>query len=187
MWYLNGLNIVQDGVNLQLWHAHVDFKTTPGGFAHPGDLVHFGIEFNVQGFGFLRVINAYWTRNGVNVGPAWLMGFHVWVRAGLASSGSVVTLFNDSQEPFVVEQLEFAVTTFQVPLEDMFYTGLGAPGEPGKYPEVKWTTPGAPIQIGPGQSVDIDLSELGVTIPPDSFLQFRANINGIPQWFQNQQ
>lgn len=187
VWYLNALNIFQDGVNPQLWHAHADFKTTGGGWAHPGDLVHFGIEFYVDGFNFIRVFNAWWTRNGVNVAPAILMGFNVWERPGFASTGSVVTLFNDSQQSIAVEQLEFAVTNFHVPLQDMFYTGLGAPGEPGKYPEVKWVPAGAPIQIGPGQNVEIDLSPLGVTIPPDNFLQFRANINGLPQWFQHQQ
>lgn len=182
-WFMNKITINQDATDPTIWHTFVDFKTT-GGVVFNGATVHFGAEFKVEDFNYFRVRMAYWTRDGEFLCPAQLAGFHVWESAAL---GTIVTLFNDTAAAMSVDQLELAVTPAHIPLQDMFSTGVGLPGELGKYPDIKWKAVNGAIKIDPGKSVDVRLSDVGLEIVPNEFLQFRAYVNGIPQWWQHQQ
>ncbi|HLP45022.1 MAG TPA: hypothetical protein VK469_03710 [Candidatus Kapabacteria bacterium] len=183
-WYMNGIAINQDGANPIIWHGSLDFKTANGGLIFAGDIIHFGVSFRLEDFSQIRPRLAWWTLNGAFVCPARLIGFHIWPRFPF---WEIATLYNDTEEVAVLQQLEFAVTPFEVPLEEMFSTGLGDPGKPGNYSQINWKQINEPITIGPGKSVDIDLGAYGILPKTDEYIQFRAYVNGIPQWWQSQE
>lgn len=182
-WEMSGIDIKKDMTSPTTWHISIDFQISDGGFVFNGATVHFGAEFKVGDLNSLRVRMAYWTKDGEYLCPATLMGFRAWE----SSVGTTARIFNDSQMPMAVDCLEFAVTSFHVPLRDMFITGEGLPGQPGIYPQVNWVPINHPIIIEPGKSYEINLHELNVQLTPEMpFLQFRGYVNGIPQWFQHE-
>jgi hypothetical protein len=91
--------------------------------------------------------------------------------------------------PVAIAQLEFAVTNEQVPLEDMFETGLGNPGKVGNpaYNELTWVRFPETIIIEEGKSFDVVLEDIGITLLPGQFLQFRAFNNQDVVFGQHQQ
>lgn len=102
----------------------------------------------------------------------------------------LATFYNDDQESsqLVLEQVEFAVTTEGVPLEDMFSTGLGNPGTGGNSTyDLQWVKFPEPIILQPGEDFTIDLAALGVTLQPGEFLQFRTYANAQPWWGQHEE
>jgi hypothetical protein len=183
-WYMNGLSISQDATNMDLWHSSVDFRTANGGLIYAGDIVHFGVSFRLENSITLRPRLAWWTLDGVFVCPARLIGFHSWEPF---PAYPVITIYNDTAEQINLAQLEFAVTAIEIPLADMYTIGLGDPGKPGQYPEIKWTPINDPIKIDPGKSIDIDLKAIGIIAKENEHVQCRTYVNEIPQWFQYQQ
>lgn len=187
IWYMNHLDIDQAGIDSNIWHTQMDFHTSAGGVIFAGDIVHFGVTFRVYGFAFgmYRPRLAWWTLNDVFVCPARLIGFELHEPIPFFP---VITLFNDMDVELTVQQLEFGVNPTEVPLEDMSPDGLGVPGDPGKYPLIKWVPINEPIKIEPGKSVDIDLKSIGIELKTGEFLEFRYNLDKdkVTQWSQCQ-
>lgn len=199
VWWLYHYCITQDPLNPKNWNFEAYFKTnTP---ISKGAIMHFGLDFITNYCNVWRVKDMYWTFNGVRI--PFGSTPNVKLQPGFeitrdANNNLIATFFNDfdGEIPIEMKNLEFGVTETQVPLEEMFTTGLGDPGDIGGYGDIGWI-PFAPqgggiITISPeGGAFTINLTELGVNLAPGQFLQFRAfnNDNGVnvPWWGQHEE
>jgi len=159
------------------WEFNADFTTD--GTVENGDVVHFGLKFNVDNCNTQLVSRAYWTLDGNKVGDfVLLFGFKVFMNA--SSLRNIARFQNDLETtiPITIRQLEFAVSDQEVPLADMYETGLGNPGSPAGnpiYSDLNWVSaPQQTITLEQGQHVDFDLENIGINLQPGQFLLFRA-------------
>jgi hypothetical protein len=185
-WYMNGDSIRQDPEDPEYWNFELDFKTEEG-YVSDGATVHFGVEYLADQYNHIEIEEAYYTKDGEWVADAMLMSFNVVERP---FDGAVLTISNQLNRVAIWEQMEVAVTDINVPLQDMFYTGIGGPGTTAKnslYSEIKWVKIPEPVKVAPKSHIEFKLADLGLSIKTGQFLLVRAidAQTGAAQWVQH--
>jgi len=160
-----------------MWQFNANFSTN--GTVSNGDIIHFGLKFNVDNCNAQLITRAFWTLNGSPVGsPVPLYGFNIFIDTQTARNIARFQNDLDTATTITIRQLEFAVSNDEVPLEDMFETGIGNPGLPAgdpAYDDLEWiAAPQQTITLEQGQHIDFDLENIGIDLQPGQFLLFRA-------------
>jgi hypothetical protein len=189
IWQVTGTSIVQDTVDPELFHVTLDYAVdqiaTPGAVlsynpANP-EWLHFGAIYTVNTCNVMVNMNGWFTLWGNRIGQGVpLTGFVVVDPAQPLEEG-VVEIHNNSEVPVEVTTLELCVLSEPVPLEDMFSTGLGLPGQNGTGgypPATAWEeVPHDLLPIlQPGQFFSIPLGDtrIGINLQPGQFLLMRG-------------
>jgi hypothetical protein len=194
-WQVSGYSLVNIGP--EDWYFKLDFKTD--GFITYCQWIHFGIKFDVKAKNIIARLKGWWTLDGNPIFKSAdqyqqvaVTGFEVAEDEG----GKFFKIMNDTDIPVEVKQAELVVTNYEVPLIDMYTTGLGRPGEISpKYPQLTWKDINQylPSVFEPGQHFKIYLSQVGIYLQPGQFLQVRGeqvelgekntkNKNKSPDW-----
>lgn len=185
-WNLTGYSISQNASNPNEWDFSMDFRIGGGLFVFNGARCHFGVEFKTERYNSIVITELYWTRDGVNIGNANVLGFHAWERP----YGPYFSLENASAVAIDVAEMQFAVTDIAVPLEAMARNDIGLPGTaPNKaYADIKWVNYPEKLRVEPKKSVEINLTELGIRLAEGQFLQVRYvnPATGDGTWVQHQ-
>jgi len=151
--------------------------------------IHFGIKFDVDAFNVIADLQGWWTLGGAPLmdqgtvqsieeentdmyKQVAITGFDVF-GSGMDKK---LKITNSTNLPITIEQLELAISNDEVPLIDMFSTGLGRPGEPSPmFPILLWDkAPGFPTTLQPQAEIVIPLANMGITMIPGQFLQIRG-------------
>jgi hypothetical protein len=190
-WTMTRYTMTRDTIDPQLFHFTVDFKTTGWIYFDPINpmWLHFGIIIEVNTCNVMVDVKGYWTRNGVKIGAMVpLTGFVVYTfvppppapgEATILAGDDRVQIWNQSEVPVEVEMLELAISPVEIPLEDMFLTGLGEPGtgSSSHYPNLVWVNVPQgmiPPIMQSGQFFEISLGSLGMDLPAGGFLLMRG-------------
>ena len=187
VWTCIGYTVTQDTIDPELFHVTIDYAVdqmvTPGAFLNYNqqnpEWLHFGIIYTVNTCNVMVNMNGWFTNNTVRIGQGVpLTGFVVVDPAQPVEEGTV-QIHNNSEVPVEVTTLELCVLSEPVPLEDMFSTGLGEPGQsgdPGYPPASAWADVPSfmmpPLQ--PGEFFEIPLASVGVNLQPGQFLLMRG-------------
>jgi hypothetical protein len=102
----------------------------------------------------------------------------------------LTTIMNCNQEVgMMVENLEFAVSNVQIPLEEMGSTQMELYKTLRYEERLKWIPYKRPIYLAPGESFKIYMEELGINLKPGQFLLLRTidPKTKIVTWAQHQE
>lgn len=177
VWVVDQYCLIPIGFNQWKFIAH--FKTN--GYIKFCQWIHFGIKFNVNAYNVIADLQGWWTLDGAPITSLQaeetykqvaVTGFDVYG----TGEDKMLKITNSTNLPVVVNQLELTVSNEEIPLGDMFSTGLGRPGQQSpKYPYLIWKpVHGLPEMLQPGQSFEIRLIDFGIFMMPGQFLQMRG-------------
>jgi hypothetical protein len=184
-WRVQGYSLQRIGASDD-WIFKLDFVTD--GFITFCQWIHFGIMFNVENSNIIFNLVGWWTLNGnpLSTSPTIPLGvgetqgdpneFFQTAVTGFNVSNGMLTIQNATNMPVEIKQYELAVTWEFIPLENMFITGLGRPGEPSPmYPQLSWIDAIIePIILSPGEQHHISLASLGINLQPNQKLLMRG-------------
>lgn len=184
-WMVKGYSLKRIGMTDD-WTFKLDFVTDQ--FISFCQWIHFGIMFEVEGSNIIFDLVGWWTLDGSPLSPlppASGIGktqeedpdaYYQVPVTGFDVSGGLVRIQNGTNMPVEVKQYELAISEERVPLEDMFITGLGKPGEISPmYPGLVWIDAiEEPLILGPQEEYQIDLGSLGIFLQPGQCLQMRG-------------
>jgi len=198
-WYLEEFTIEKVANHPKNWYFTAHFKTN--GLIPPGTMMHFGLYF-LTNYCNKAVINcAYWTYFKEAVGRMPLISFHIY-----RNGNNVINLINTAEIPLILVDVELMISPRPIPLEDMFTSGLGNPGERApvnadgtvdkdsinQYADLEWNKIDKELAIKPGAAFKFDLQEVtGRDLEPGNFLILRGytiyeNIR-VPWWIQHEE
>ncbi len=173
-WTVANYTLVE--ISPDTWSFTLDFVTD--GFIQFCQWIHFGFEFYVDYHNIVIDLNGWWTFNGIPLTPGSvaISGFQADDIDELRPGFQTLRIFNDTDIGIEYESLELAISETSVPLEDMFVTGLGRPGEVSpQYPELTWISiEEIPLELPPDSFFDVFLEEFDIDIPPGQFLLMRG-------------
>jgi len=173
-WTVSGYHLVQ--INPEEWRFTADFVTD--GFISFCQWIHFGIFFYVDGRNIIADFHGWWTLDGQPVGSGGVpvTGFWADDLGQIRPGAQTLRIMNDSGLSLTLPGIEMAVYSIEVPLEDLFITGLGRLGQPSPlYPELEWVAaPGFPRVMETNSFFDVALEQIGIFIPPGGFLLIRG-------------
>lgn len=181
-WHVTQCSLIWLGQDT--WKFIMHFKTD--GYITFCQWIHFGIKFDVKAKNIIAKLQGWWTLDGKPIphkqqgqrgqkAQVAVTGFEVFK----TKSGKVFRLTNDTNIPIDVTALEFAVSDKEIPLKDMFITGLGRPGkkESPKYPRLKWINAVKFLKtpmVEQGKAFEIPLEKLGISLKKGQFLLIRG-------------
>ncbi len=171
------------------WQFKMDFVLEPGMFITECADLHFGVDFLVDGHNIVFDLVGWWTWDGgppipIDGGAAlgtlqeYPGGEYLQAAVtGFEVEGDMLRVFNNTELSIELRDYEVAISNEPIPLEDMFVTGLGRPGEPSpEYPWLVWEDAlMEPTVLGPGQQFEVALSSLGIFLQPGQFLVMRGD------------
>ena len=178
-WTYNGSTLVQDPADKYMWHYSGSWSGTVP--VQPCQWIHIGKKWDVHCYNVLMDLRGWWTdATGAKINPSagtpgtppgtWvsdvaLLGFQV---EDLAAP-QTVTLQNATTEQAQFKNFEVAVTSVEVPLENMME---GDPLMDGlSWVELVGDTP---MALAPGGTATFDLGVAGVQVNPATFLMMRG-------------
>lgn len=180
-WTVSGKDLTQIGP--EDWFFKADFVTD--GYISYCQWIHFGFKFDVEAYNIIANLVGWWTKDGIplemgdngrdvsNYMQVPVTGFEV---TGNSAIEPRLRITNSTNRNVLMETLELAVSPKDIPLEHMYSTGLGRPGEPSPlYPDLKWVkVPQFPITLKPDSFFDVFLINLPIQMGPGSFLLMRG-------------
>lgn len=174
-WVVSQYCLIPDGPGR--WKFYADFKTN--GYINFCQWIHFGIMFNVNANNIIADLIGWWTLDGMALQgeinqykQVPITGFEFY-GVGIDKMYKVT---NSTNMPVVVKAVEIAVSNEQIPLEDMFITGVGRVNQPSpKYPNLVWKdVPGLPMILQPGQFYEVRLIDMGIMMNSGQFAHVRG-------------
>lgn len=173
VWRVGGVSIYMDSHNPDRWILGIDYESDD--HITLNDVMEFGYKISTRGYNAGYHTDNYWTKDSEKVGSAMARaGFEVYTNPG----GTLMIKFqNDFDTTVEIQSLQFGVTATEVPLADMSPEGLGITGQVGNqslYGSIAWEDYNQSITLTPGNSTDINLTEMNIVLQPTDFLQFRA-------------
>ncbi|MGE5341641.1 MAG: hypothetical protein ACM3SY_09190 [Candidatus Omnitrophota bacterium] len=179
-WVITSQNLTP--VSSGVWKYTANYQTN--GYIQYCQWIHFGVKFNVNYHNIFVNLKGWWTLNGVplmqqsqnpppdNYQQAPVTGFDVFTQDGVKK----LKITNDTNMSVSIPTMQLAVSNMEIPLEDMFTTGLGRPGEPSpKYSSLIWKpVPNFPTVMLPKTYIVITLSDVGIELLPGQFLAMRG-------------
>jgi hypothetical protein len=176
-WGVSGYSLIR--VGLEDWFFKLDFKTD--GFIKYCQWIHFGIKFDVDGKNIITDLIGYWTLNGE---PLKKSGVDDYMQVAVTGfevandvNGKFFKMMNDTNMAIDISDVELAISSKEVPLDEMDIDGLGRPGELSPInPLLKWIKISQllPGTLKPGETVKIYLKEIGLSIKAGAFLLIRG-------------
>lgn len=180
-WVVDGYCLTQVGP--EDWFFTCDFSTD--GYIQYCQWIHFGIMFDVDGKNIITNLVGWWTLDGIplmstegtleaaGAKQVAITGFDVY---GDTPETKMVKIMNHTNMPIEVPIYEVAISHEPIPLEDMFTTGLGNPGEPSPMnPQLEWIRiPEVPGYLVPGQEFEFRLADYGKILLPGQYLLMRG-------------
>lgn len=180
-WVVNGYCLTQVGP--EDWFFTCDFSTN--GYIQFCQWIHFGIMFDVEGKNIITNLVGWWTLDGIplmentnlenvqGLKQVAITGFDVFGEDPLTKK---VSIMNHTNLPIELPIYEVAISDEKIPLEDMFTTKLGNPGEPSpEYPHLMWVRiPEIPTVFEPNQEYTFRLADYGILLQPGQFLLMRG-------------
>ncbi len=173
-WHVVNHNLIE--ISPEIWQFRIDFATD--GFISYCQWIHFGFEFYIGYYNVCADLHGWWTLNGepLQPGQVAIMGFNVDDIGLIRPDQQTIRFTNDTMVSIRPISLEVAISQTQIPLEDMFVTGLGRPGELSPmYPGLNWITiPELPLRMVPDSFFDVFLEAYDIQIPPGQFALMRG-------------
>jgi hypothetical protein len=176
------------------WFFTADFVTD--GLITYCQWIHFGIGFVVDSRNIVVDLNGWWTMDGAPLPGAYapITGFWVDDQGAIRPGKQTLRLFNDSGMDLDLTGLELALLDRKVPLANMSRESLGRLGEVSPdYPSLEWfPVAGFPRTLRAGQTLDVWLEDVGLSIPMGWFLLVRGQqvqfgqVPGDWGWFYEQ-
>lgn len=180
-WVVDGYCLTQVGP--EDWFFTCDFSTD--GYIQYCQWIHFGIMFDVEGKNIITNLVGWWTLDGiplmsestlegtVGLKQVAITGFDVY---GDTPETKMVKIMNHTNQYIEMPAYEVAISDESIPLEKMFTTELGNPGESSPaYPQLVWVEiPEVPTVLQPDQEYEFRLADYGILLQPGQFLLMRG-------------